>query len=303
VTYRYSTGHGVPLSGLEEVDLTLGEGRFIAVLGAPGSGKSTLLQHFNGILRPTAGRIRVLDFILDADEKARSLRPLRKRVGLVFQFPEQQLFEETIGKDIAFGPLNFGATGEEAKASAERAVRDVGLAPSVLDRNPFQLSGGQRRLAAIATVLASDPDVFVLDEPTASLDQTSRERVMKLLRRLCSDKGKTIVVVTHRLEEVMPYADDYVVMKDGRVIYSGPPGPLFRSAETANAAGLVLPRSLRFLILFAERFQAPPFEGPYTDACIAEYVERTMALKKRRRPADEDESSEGEGADAACWTK
>lgn len=289
VTYQFKNGHGVPPLGLDQLDLSLTEGRFIAIIGAPGSGKSTLLQHFNGILRPTDGRIRILDFVLDARVKTGSLQPLRKRVGLVFQFPEQQLFDETIGKDIAFGPLNFGATAEEAHAAAERAIRDVGLSPELLTHNPFQLSGGQKRLAAIATVLASEPDIFVLDEPTASLDQINRERIMQLLNRLCREQGKTIIVVTHRLEEVMPYADEYVVMAQGKAVYTGPPAPLFRNASLAQDADLVLPRSLTFLIRFAERFQTPPFEGPYTDAHIAEYVANTL----RGSSANVAESSEG----------
>lgn len=276
VSFAYRAGQAVPLIGLDALDLKLAKGRFTAVLGAPGSGKSTLLQHVNGILRPSSGRIRIFDCTLAAGAKATGLRQLRKRVGLVFQFPEQQLFEDTVEKDLMFGPRNFGMSEREAKEAAKRTAAAVGLDPSSLGMNPYLLSGGQMRLAAIAAVLAAEPDVLVLDEPAASLDQTSRDRLMRLLFRLCREQGKTVIVVTHRLEEVMELADEYVVMKQGRAVFHGSSRQLLLEARTLEEAGLTLPRALRFLVRFAEKFAAEPFDGPFGVREIAAYVEQVM---------------------------
>ena len=219
------------------------------MLGAPGSGKSTLLQHCNGLMLPQEGRIRVYDCELNGSKPdPKRLQRLRKRVGLVLQFPEHQLFEDTLANDLCFGPLNFGASKEEALAAAREALELVGLDESFLHRNPFGLSGGQQRKAAIATVLAANPDLLVLDEPTASLDQASRKELLRLLAGLCRDKGCTVVVVTHRLEEVLPYADDVVAMRDGRIAcHGGLEHMLLRCPEQLEEAGVELPASVRLL--------------------------------------------------------
>ena len=262
VSYAYNAKSITPQIGLDSFDLSLEPGKLVAVLGAPGSGKSTLLQHFNGLLLPQAGRIRILDYELSADTPAKGLGQLRKRVGLVFQFPEQQLFEDTVEKDIMFGPLNFGMPEVEAKAAARKAAEALGLPADILGRNPFQLSSGQMRKVAIATVLAAEPDIFVLDEPTASLDQASREELLLLLRQLCSEQGKTIIIVTHRLEEVLHYADEYAVLQQGRAVFHGSPAGLLERTELLDAAGIIVPPSVRFLRLFCSRFGAALPDGP-----------------------------------------
>lgn len=198
---------------------------------------------------PQEGCIRVYDCELTAARPdPKQLQQLRKRVGLVLQFPEQQLFEDTLANDLCFGPMNFGASKEEALAAARGALELVGLDESYLDRNPFGLSGGQQRKAAIATVLAANPDLLVLDEPTASLDQASRTELLRLLAGLCRDNNRTVVVVTHRLEEVLPYADDVVAMRAGRIAYHGElEHTLLHCPERLEEAGIELPASVRLL--------------------------------------------------------
>ncbi|MED4958129.1 energy-coupling factor transporter ATPase, partial [Paenibacillus macerans] len=231
-------------SALEDVTLRVAHGAFAAIAGASGSGKSTLMQLFNGLLKPTGGKARVLDVTLQAGEKSSGLRELRRRVGLVFQFPEQQLFEDTVEKDLCFGPLNFGCPAAEARERASRALKLVGLDDSFLARNPFHLSGGQMRKVAIAAVLAMEPDVIALDEPTATLDPQSRAELVGMLARLHREQGKTVIVVTHRMEEMLPYAERWIVMKEGRVSFQGTPGELVREAARLEAEGLKLPDSI-----------------------------------------------------------
>ncbi|WP_040950736.1 ATP-binding cassette domain-containing protein [Gorillibacterium massiliense] len=262
VNYSYNAKSVTPQIGLNDFDLSLTEGKFIAVLGAPGSGKSTLLQHFNGLLLPQSGDIHILDFHIKAGDSAKGLGKLRKRVGLVFQFPEQQLFEDTVEKDIMFGPVNFGVPEDEAREAARRAVEALSLDAEILARNPFQLSSGQMRKAAIATILAAEPDVFVLDEPTASLDQASREELLLLLRRLSTEQGRTIIIVTHRLEEVLKYADEYVVLQQGEAVFHGTPAGLLERTDLLDAAGIQVPASVRFLREFCQRFGVTPPDGP-----------------------------------------
>ncbi|SDG18989.1 energy-coupling factor transport system ATP-binding protein [Fontibacillus panacisegetis] len=254
VSYAYDDRSLWRNGALEDINLKLDQGVFAGIVGATGSGKSTLLQHFNGILKPTSGKVQVFDYILQAGEKNPPLRELRRRVGLVFQFPEHQLFEDTVEKDICFGPLNFGMSKEEAKERTSRALNMLGLDDSFLSRNPFHLSGGQMRKVAIASVLAMDPDIIVLDEPTATLDPQSRAELAELLFRLQRDLGKTVIVVTHRMEEMLPYADTWIVMKDGRKIFQGSKIELVREANTLAKSGLSLPTCITEWNQLAARF-------------------------------------------------
>lgn len=215
VSYTYADRSMWKQTALHGINLEIAQGSLTGIAGATGSGKSTLLQLFNGILKPTEGTVQVLDVTITAGEKSPRLLPLRRRVGLVFQFPEQQMFEDTVEKDLCFGPLNFGVSLEEAKERARKSMMDMGLDLALLERNPFRLSGGQMRKAAIASVLAMDPDIVVLDEPTATLDPVSRAELIALLERLCREQGRTIIIVTHRMDELLPYADNWVLLKEG----------------------------------------------------------------------------------------
>ncbi|WP_128659110.1 ATP-binding cassette domain-containing protein [Paenibacillus sp. 598K] len=236
VSYRYPDG-----AGLVDVNLRIRAGVMTAILGAPGSGKSTLLQHMNGLLLPNSGEVRIGETRLHAGSGHSERSALRRRVGLVFQYPEQQLFEETVAQDLRFGPLNFGQAEAEAEASAERAAHQMGLDATLLARSPWQLSSGERRRAAVAAVLASDPEIIVLDEPTASLDAAGRRELMSLLGAMCRDEGKTIVIATHRIEEVAPYAADYAVLHEGGVLYAGDGASLMQRPDVLEQAGVLVP--------------------------------------------------------------
>lgn len=261
------------------MNLTVKQGRFTVVLGSPGSGKSTLLQHLNGLLLPMEGKVISGDVTLGAatwengrmpgegkprkrtraekKELEATLLKLRRNTGLVFQFPEKQLFEETVLQDLSFGPVNFGCNAQDAELAARNAAKEVALDADLLDRSPFQLSGGQMRKAAIASVLASGPQVIALDEPTASLDQQSRDELLLLLKTLCRDEGKTILIVTHRLEEVLPYGDDFVVISKGRHVFQGSAGELLGRRDVLEEAGIAVPQYLSLLEELARGMGVP----------------------------------------------
>lgn len=271
-------------SALVDVTLELETGRFAAIAGSSGSGKSTLLQHFNGILKPTGGTVRVLDFTLQAGGKQPPLRELRRRVGLVFQFPEQQLFEDTVEKDLCFGPQNFGMSPAEAKAQASKALALVGLDDSFLPRNPFHLSGGQMRKVAIASVLAMDPDVIALDEPTATLDPQSRAELAELLSRLQREQGKTVIVVTHRMEEMLPYVDKWIVMKDGTRVFQGSAAELVREAgRLERDCGIAVPSCISIWKNIADQFGLEEEEPCLTPEAVAARMARWFAEHSGKR--------------------
>lgn len=217
VSHIYSDGSPFTYTALKDVDLEIIEGKMTAIIGATGSGKSTLVQHLNALLLPTSGKVEVLDRIIASDEKPTKLKSLRKNVGLVFQFPEYQLFEETIIKDVAFGPKNFEFSEEEAITKAKKALAMVDIDPSYYDKSPLDLSGGQKRRVAIAGILAMDPKVIVLDEPTAGLDPQGAKAIMELFKKLNKEYNKTIIIVSHDMEHVFNYCDDVVVLDHGNV--------------------------------------------------------------------------------------
>ena len=217
VSYVYSDGTPFRYAALTDVDLSFTEGKMTAIIGQTGSGKSTLVQHLNALLKPTSGKVTVLDHEIIAGTEPKGLKKLRGKVGLVFQFPEYQLFEETVIKDIAFGPKNFGISEEEALKRAKEALKLVGLDESYEDKSPLELSGGQKRRVAIAGILAMNPDVIVLDEPTAGLDPLGTVSMMKLFKKSNTEHKKTILIVTHDMEQVYSYCDEVVVMENGKV--------------------------------------------------------------------------------------
>lgn len=218
LTHEYNPGTPFSYLALDEIELNIEEGKITAIIGETGSGKSTLVQHLNALLLPTGGALTVLDRTINASEKPKQLKELRKRVGLVFQFPEYQLFEETIAKDIAFGPKNFGASEEEALARAKEVISVVGLDESYLERSPFELSGGQKRRVAIAGILAMDPEVLVLDEPAAGLDPQGAKDMMQLFVRLNKEFHKTVLIVTHDMEHVLQYCEQVVVVDQAHIV-------------------------------------------------------------------------------------
>lgn len=217
VAYTYNEDTPFSYAALKGVNLDISEGKVTAIIGETGSGKSTLVQHLNALLLPTQGTLQVLDKRIIANQKPKNLKVLRKQVGLVFQFPEYQLFEETVEKDIGFGPKNFSVPDEEIKQRVRDILHIVGLDASYLQRSPFDLSGGQKRRIAIAGILAIDPSVLVLDEPTAGLDPKGAKDMMKLFVKMNKEYQKTVLIVTHDMEHVLQYCDEVIVVKQGKI--------------------------------------------------------------------------------------
>lgn len=235
-------GEDTPFSflALKEVTAEIKKGSMTAIIGHTGSGKSTFVQHLNGLLLPTDGTVTVGEYIISADKKPEVMKPLRKKCGLVFQFPEYQLFEETIEKDIIFGPINFGIDENTAKQNAKKALKAVGLDESYLERSPFDLSGGQKRRVAIAGILVMEPEILVLDEPTAGLDPQGAKEMMSLFKNL-NQQGTTILLVTHDMNQVLEYCDEAIVMSEGQVVKSGTVQEIFSEPKYLDALSIELP--------------------------------------------------------------
>ncbi|MFF3025100.1 energy-coupling factor ABC transporter ATP-binding protein [Gottfriedia sp. NPDC057948] len=246
VGYTYQPKTPFEHRALYDIDVTIPDGSYYAVIGHTGSGKSTFLQHLNGLLQPTEGIAKIDDITLLSDKKNKNLKSLRKKVGLVFQFPEQQLFEETVEKDICFGPMNFGVSEDEAKKRAKDLIEKVGLSEEYLMKSPFELSGGQMRRVAIAGVLAMEPEVLVLDEPTAGLDPSGQKALMDMFYDLHNEKGLTIILVTHSMEDAARYADTIHVLQKGTTYLKGSPLEVFSYEKELEEIGLQIPLSLKF---------------------------------------------------------
>ena len=246
VSYTYFVSKNESFKALDDVSFSIEKGDFVAVVGKTGAGKSTLMQILNGLLLPSAGEVVIDDFVVSNDKKRRSkkLFLLRKKVGMVFQFPEYQLFEENVLKDVMFGPKNFGLNEEEAKKVSIEALNSVGISESYFKRSPFELSGGEKRKIAIAGILASNPDILVLDEPTAGLDPSSKTEIMDLIKKL-HEEGKTIILVTHDMEVVMKYAKKVVVLNDAKLVKVTTPENLFNEKDIENYS-LEIPTLYKF---------------------------------------------------------
>lgn len=241
VTYVYGRGTPLAVPALTDVSLQISAGEVVGIIGATGSGKSTLIQHFNGLLRPTSGRVWLDDVDIHAPRVDR--RRIRQQIGLLFQYPEQQLFEETVFADVAFGPRNLGLPADEVRARVHQALEQVGLPPDqVGPRSPFALSGGEMRRAAIAGVLAMDPRMLILDEPTAGLDPRARRDLLEHIRRLRRDQALTIVLVTHSMDAVAQLCERLLLLDRGRLVADGPTRTVFADPARLTALGLGLPQ-------------------------------------------------------------
>lgn len=240
VTYTYNPGTVYEMHALEQIDLEIPQGQFVGIIGHTGSGKSTLIQHFNGLIRPTEGR--VLFEGRDVWEEGYPLRTLRSQVGLVFQYPEHQLFEDQVLKDVCFGPSNQGLTQEECERRAREALRQVGVEEELFARSPFELSGGQKRRVAIAGVLAMEPKVLVLDEPTAGLDPQGRDEILDQIAWLHENRGISIVLVSHSMEDIARYVERIIVMNQGKMAFDGTPKEVFSHYKELEKIGLAAPQ-------------------------------------------------------------
>ena len=252
VSFTYQEGTPLSSSALTDVSLTIEDGSYTALVGHTGSGKSTILQLLNGLLVPSKGSVRVFDTVITPTSTNKEIRQIRKQVGLVFQFAENQIFEETVLKDVAFGPQNFGVSEEEAKKIAREKLALVGIDESLFERSPFELSGGQMRRVAIAGMLAMEPTVLVLDEPTAGLDPLGRKELMTLFKKLHLS-GMTIVLVTHLMDDVAAYADQVYVMEKGRLVKSGKPCEVFQDVASMENVQLGVPKITAFCKRLADR--------------------------------------------------
>lgn len=273
--YTYSPNSPFAHKALDGIDLEIPEGKVTAIIGQTGSGKSTLVQHLNGLLMPQKGTIDIAGFHLEPGQKQKDIKQLRKKVGLVFQFPEYQLFEETIGKDIAFGPINFGDTPEQAEEKAKRILPEVGLDDSYMERSPFDLSGGQKRRVAIAGILVQDPEVLVLDEPAAGLDPQGAREMMNLFMKLNREQGKTVILVSHDMEHVLKYCDNVVVLEKGKVKTSTDAKTFFMHPEWMEEIGINPPGIVKLKQeLAAKGFEVDPEEFDLDR--LADSVERQV---------------------------
>lgn len=274
--HTYSAGTPFSFQALKDVNIEVPEGKITAIIGQTGSGKSTFVQHLNGLLVPTGGQLEVLGRTILPAMKIKDLKELRRQVGLVFQFPEYQLFEETIEKDIAFGPKNFGADEEEASAKVKEILPIVGLDQTYLERSPFDLSGGQKRRAAIAGILVLDPEVLVLDEPAAGLDPQGSKEMMSLFVRLNKEQGKTILLVTHDMEHVLNYCDEVIVMDHGSAVRQANVKEFFSHPEWLEEINIDPPGIIRL----QEELKARGM--PLDTVCLSEeeLIQKIQEVKK-----------------------
>lgn len=252
VNFIYQEGTPLASTALSNVSLTIEDGSYTALIGHTGSGKSTILQLLNGLLVPSQGSVRVFDTLITSTSKNKDIRQIRKQVGLVFQFAENQIFEETVLKDVAFGPQNFGVSEEDAEQTAREKLALVGIDESLFDRSPFELSGGQMRRVAIAGILAMEPAVLVLDEPTAGLDPLGRKELMNLFKKL-HQSGMTIVLVTHLMDDVAEYANQVYVMEKGCLVKGGKPSDVFQDVVFMEEVQLGVPKITAFCKRLADR--------------------------------------------------
>ena len=273
----YSEGTVHEKIALHDINLKIEDGEFIGLIGHTGSGKSTLIQHLNGLLKPTSGSIFYNG--KDIHDIDYSLKKLRSKIGLVFQYPEHQLFESTVIEDVKFGPRNIGMTPLDIDLHAFRALKQVGIGEELLDNSPLELSGGQKRRVAIAGVLAMEPDVLILDEPTAGLDPEGRDEILNLVSRLHQERKMTVILVSHSMEDVAKYVKRLIVMNQGTVQYDGSPAEVFAHYKELEMIGLSAPQVTYVMDGLAKR----GIHLPHGAITVQEAVDSIMEAKKRER--------------------
>lgn len=279
VNFTYSPNTPFAVDVLHNVNLTIPENKVTAIVGHTGSGKSTLIQHLNVLLRPTSGSVTIAGETITPTSQHGSLKPLRKKVGVVFQFPEAQLFEETVLKDVMFGPMNFDISAKEAERIAREKLTLVGIDEHLFERSPFDLSGGQMRRVAIAGVLALEPEVLVLDEPTAGLDPLGHINMLEMFMELKRKSNLTLVLVTHQMDDVARYADNIIVMEQGTMVKSGTPAEVFASAEWLDEKQLSLPQAMSFLDKVYHQLDLPIPHDSKPPLTVDELADHLVALK------------------------
>ncbi len=278
VDHLYSPNTPFAFQALTDVSLELSEGKITAIIGATGSGKTTLVQHLNGLLLPSSGSVIVGEQTIRAGEKLKNIKQLRKEVGLVFQFAEYQLFEETVLKDVAFGPQNFGIDELTATETGKVALKTVGIGEEDFDKSPLELSGGQKRRVAIAGILAMQPRVLVLDEPTAGLDPQGAKSMMELFRRLNREQKITVVIVTHNMEHVLEYCDEVVILEKGKLIFHDSALEFFEHPQFMERARIDAPNIIRFREMCRQKgLELSP------DILTVQQLAREIAKRRKKR--------------------
>lgn len=280
VSYNYKSMDGKDFQALKNINLEIAsKGEFITLIGETGSGKSTLVQHMNALVKPTSGEVTVYGIKVYNDVKKKNhkvkLNPLRQKVGLVFQFPDYQLFEETVQKDIIFGPKNFGVSEKEAIKRAEKFIELVGLDKSYLSRSPFNLSGGEKKRVSIAGILAMEPDILVLDEPTSGLDPKGRDDLLDLFTKIHNDVDNTVIIITHDMNTVYKYSTRVLVMNQGELVYDGSAGKLFKS-DNLEKWNLDLPEIIEITRDLEEKMNIKFKETPHTVDELFELIKEVL---------------------------
>lgn len=301
VFYTYDIGRPSEREALKDINLTFEDHCFTALIGRTGSGKSTLIQQLNGLLLPTSGKVSVNDYVIDMSleykkkhgeevvdnramkkkhkKKLKDVKGLRKRVGLVFQFPEYQIFEETVLKDVSFGPKNFGSNEKEALELAKAALKEVGLSEKYYNRSPFELSGGEKRRVAIAGILALKPDVLVLDEPTVGLDRAGETNLLELLKSI-SQAGASIILSTHDMDVVLKYCERAIVLNYGKVVYDTTPLELFQNIDFLRDSSIEPPKVFRFALELKKRGLPLELSNIKDARTLAEEILRVKGVKR-----------------------
>ena len=276
VTYEYGTGTELKVKALDDINLVIPDGQFIGLIGHTGSGKSTLVQHLNGLIKPTSGNIYYNG--KDIHDEDFSKKELRSKVGLVFQYPEHQLFEIDVFSDVCYGPKNLGLDKKEVELRAYQALKQVGLEDEYFYQSPFDLSGGQKRRVAIAGVLAMKPEVLILDEPTAGLDPKGRDEILGLVSKLRKETGMTIILVSHSMDDVAEYVDRILVMNKGRLMFDDEPKKVFSHVEELESMGLAAPQ-VTYIMMALKKRGYPVDTNVITISEAAKEIKRVWASK------------------------
>lgn len=277
VSYIYQQHSPFAHKAIDQLSFHIPSGTFVAIVGHTGSGKSTLIQHLNGLVQPTAGKVKIGDFELTAEKKPKHMKQLRSKVGVVFQYPEHQLFEETVAKDISFGPKNFGVGDSEIQRRVTEALQAVGLSADYVERSPFDLSGGQMRRVAIAGVLATKPNVLVLDEPTAGLDPRGQKEMIEMFYERHRSEQLTTILVTHSMEDAVTYADHVIILNKGSKYMEGKPEEVFVQKEALQQVQLDVPEMVAFINRWNEKFHT---KLPFTKQSERELATAITAVLK-----------------------
>ncbi|WP_436854796.1 energy-coupling factor transporter ATPase [Staphylococcus caeli] len=280
VSYTYQKGTPFEHLAIQNIITSFEQGKYYAIIGQTGSGKSTLIQHLNGLLKPSEGHLKIDDITITHKTKDKVLKEVRKRIGMVFQFPESQLFEDSVEREILFGPKNFGMPIDEVKERAFQLLMDFGFNRDIFQQSPFQMSGGQMRKIAITSILAMNPDIVILDEPTAGLDPKSRKQIMEMIKKLQVEQNKTIILVTHEMNDVATYVDEIKIMNQGQLVETCDPRTLFSDTQYVSHLHLDVPDIVKLQRDIEHKHQ---YEFDKVALTEAEFIEMYKEWQKDER--------------------